>query len=273
MINKCVFPIAGFGTRFLPVTKVVPKEMLPVFSKPLIEYAVQEALESGIKEMVMITNKYKESIKNYFEPHDYLNDLIKGTDKEKLLSSQKKISDSCNFYFENQDQMLGLGHAILQAKKIFDDESFASILPDDLCHSEGESVLEQMVKVHNQYPDKCIVAVEEVNYSEVSKYGIIKAKSIVNSQLYEVADMIEKPDEADAPSNLAIIGRYIFTAEIFEMIEKTNPDHNGEIQITNALRSLAIENKVLALKFKGKRIDCGSPEGYVEANLFFKDLN
>jgi len=273
MIKHCLFPVAGFGTRFLPVTKTVPKELLPILDKPLIQYAIDEAYESGISEMVMVINKYKLAIKKYFEPFPYLESLISSSPKINQLMCIDNITKNCTLNFINQTEMLGLGHAILQGKNIIGDNPFAVVLPDDLCHNEDESVINQMQEIYKENKDKCIVAVEEVDIKDVNKYGVISFNSsLENTNIFYVNDMIEKPSSSEAPSNLAIIGRYILTPDIFEILEQTNPDQNGEIQITNALRELAKIGKVLAYKFKGRRIDCGSVDGYIEANVFFSSL-
>jgi UTP--glucose-1-phosphate uridylyltransferase len=270
MIKKCIFPVAGFGTRFLPVTKSVPKELLPIIDKPLIHYAIQEAYDSNIYEMIFIVNKYKKTIKDYLEKHPYLESLISGSKKEEKLASLNKIINTSKFTFQNQTEMLGLGHAIYQGRKYIGNNSFAVILPDDLCDNSGNSVLSQMIEVSSLYPDKCVVAIEEVDPENVCNYGVIDGQLLEgSSDIFMVQNMVEKPDVENAPSNLAIIGRYILIPEIFKSLDETLPDANGEIQVTNALLKLAKQKKVLAYKFKGKRIDCGSPEGYLEANNFF----
>jgi len=274
MIKYCLFPVAGFGTRFLPVTKTVPKELLPILDRPLIQYAIDEAYESGISEMVMIINEYKLAIKKYFEPFPYLESLISSSPKIEKLNCIKNISENCTLNFVQQNEMLGLGHAIFQGKDVIGNNPFAVILPDDLCYNKNQSVLNQMIEVFIANKDKCIVAVEEVGIQDVSKYGVISFNSsIKNKNLFHVNDMIEKPSSSEAPSNLAIIGRYILTPDIFEILEQTKPDQNGEIQITNALRELAKMGKVIAYRFKGRRIDCGSVDGYIEANVFFSSLD
>jgi len=272
MIKHCLFPVAGFGTRFLPVTKSVPKELLPIIDKPLIQYAIDEAYESEISEMVIVINEHKLAIKKYFEPFPYLESLISSSSKLDKLDCIKKITKNCTLNFINQTEMLGLGHAILQGKDIIGNNSFAVVLPDDLCHNLDQSVMSQMHEIYKENKDKCIIAVEEVNIKDVEKYGIISFQSSCNNVL-QVDDMIEKPSCGEAPSNLAIIGRYILTPDIFEILERTDLDQNGEIQITNALRELAKIGKVIAYKFKGRRIDCGSVEGFIKANVFFSSLD
>ena len=271
MIKHCLFPAAGFGTRFLPVTKTVPKELLPILDKPLIQYAVDEAHQSGVNDMVLVINEHKSAIQNYFQPFPYLESLVSETAKKDKLNCIENIINNCALHFINQTEMLGLGHAILQGKDQVGDNSFAVILPDDLCFNQGDSVLKQMIDIYKQNQNKCIVAVEEVGIDEVDKYRIIRGKKFCNNNLFHVDEMIEKPSPEVAPSNLAIIGRYILTPDIFSVLEKTQPDHNGEIQITNALNELAKLGKVIAYKFVGRRIDCGSVQGYIEGNVFFQN--
>jgi UTP--glucose-1-phosphate uridylyltransferase len=273
-INKCLFPVAGYGTRFLPATKAIPKEMLPILTKPLIQYGVEEAMSAGMTTMAMVTNKYKQAIENHFKPHADIEASIKGTAKESLLDEVNHASEQCDFTYIEQQQMLGLGHAIYTGKPLIGNEPFAVILPDDLCTSDGDSVLTQMTKLFDQHPDCCIVAIEEVPMTEVDKYGVIDGDLIDGStDAYRVKSMVEKPSPEEAPTNLAIIGRYILTPEIFDVLENTQPDKNGEIQITDALMTLAKEGKVIAYKFQGTRYDCGNVKGFVEANNEFAKLH
>jgi UTP--glucose-1-phosphate uridylyltransferase len=269
-ITKCLFPVAGYGTRFLPATKAIPKEMLPVLVQPLIQYGVEEAMSAGMTTMTMVTSKHKQAIKNHFEPHTDIEASIKGTDKEEHLSEVNRISKQCDFTYINQQQMLGLGHAIYTGKPLIGNETFAVVLPDDLCANNGDSVLTQMTKIYEQHPECCIVAIEEVPMDEVDKYGVIDGELLQGSNdAYRVKSMVEKPSPDEAPTNLAIIGRYILTPEIFDVLENTAPDKNGEIQITDALMTLAKEGKVIAYKFQGTRFDCGSVKGHLMANIAF----
>jgi len=272
IINKCLFPVAGYGTRFLPATKAIPKEMLPILTKPLIQYGVEEAMSAGMTTMAMVTSKYKQAIKNHFEPHEDIKSSIENTAKEALCDELTNIMSQCTFTYTEQKQMLGLGHAIYTGKSLIGNEPFAVILPDDLCSNDGDSVLTQMTKLYAQHLDCCIVAIEEVPMTDVDKYGVIDGELLDNStNVYRVNSMVEKPSPAEAPTNLAIIGRYILTTEIFDVLENTNSDKNGEIQITDALMTLAKQGKVIAYKFKGVRFDCGSVKGFVEAtNAFAK---
>ena len=271
-ITKCLFPVAGYGTRFLPATKAIPKEMLPILTKPLIQYGVEEAMSAGMTTIAMVTSKYKQAIKNHFKPHADIEASIKGTAKASLLDELNHASEQCDFTYIEKQEMLGLGHAIYTGKPLIGNEPFAVILPDDLCTAENNSVLKQMTSLYEQYPDHCIVAIEEVPMIEVDKYGVIDGELLQGSNnAYQVKNMVEKPSPEEAPTNLAIIGRYILTPEIFNVLENTAPDKNGEIQITDALMTLAKEGKVIAYKFQGTRFDCGSVKGFVTAtNAFAK---
>ena len=273
IIKKCLFPVAGYGTRFLPATKAIPKEMLPILTKPLIQYGVEEAMSAGMTTMAMVTSKYKQAIESHFKPHADIEASIKGTAKEELLDEVNHASEQCDFTYIEQQQMLGLGHAIYTGKPLIGNEPFAVILPDDLCTNEGDSVLKQMTKLYDQHPDCCIVAIEEVPMTEVDKYGVIDGELLEGSNdAYRVKSMVEKPSPAEAPTNLAIIGRYILTPEIFDVLEGTAPDKNGEIQITDALMTLAKEGKVIAYKFQGARFDCGNVKGFVVATNHFAKI-
>ena len=268
-IKKCLFPAAGYGTRFLPATKAMPKEMLPVLTKPLIQYGVEEALEAGCEVMAIVTGRGKRAIEDHFDISYELEHQIKGTSKEYYLNEIRELIGRCTFTYTRQIEMKGLGHAILTGSPLIGDEPFAVILADDLCSSEDAGVLSQMVKVYEKY-NCCVVAIEEIPKEEVSKYGVISGHLVDNSDdTYRVSTMVEKPEPKDAPSNLAIIGRYILTPDIFEIIQETKPGKGGEIQITDALLEMAKRGKVIAYKFKGKRFDCGSVDGFVEATNYF----
>ena len=278
MIKKCLFPAAGYGTRFLPATKTIPKEMLPILTKPLIQYGVEEALSAGCQTMAIVTSKYKKALEDHFDKHTDIEQNISGSGKEELLNEVNSLIDNCTFSYTRQLEMKGLGHAILTGETLIGDEPFAVILADDLCdNGEDKTVLSQMAKIHNQYPDYCIVAVEEVPHNDVNKYGIVEVEELssnlpkIKNTTFKIANMIEKPDLSDAPSNLAIIGRYILIPEIFDILRETKPGKGGEIQITDALLTLVKQGKVLAYKFDGRRFDCGSIDGFVEAtNYFYK---
>ncbi len=268
MIRRCLFPAAGYGTRFLPATKAMPKEMLPVMAKPLIQYGVEEAVEAGMDIMAIITGRGKRAIEDHFDISYELEHQIKGSSKEHLLSDIRSLIERCTFTYTRQIEMKGLGDAILKGRVLIGDEPFAVLLADDLCdNEEGEGVLAQMVKIYNKY--RCsIVAVQEVPEDQIHKYGVVAGKAI-DEDLTMVEKMVEKPSPEEAPSNLAIIGRYILTPDIFELIEQTEPGKGGEIQITDALMAQAKKGMVMAYKFKGKRFDCGSIDGFVEATNYF----
>ena len=264
MIKKALFPAAGYGTRFLPATKSVPKEMLPVVNKPLIHYGIKECMNAGIFEIGFVTGRNKRAIEDYLDFSPELEEKVKDSSKAKLLHETNEMIQKCTFTYVRQKEMLGLGHAVLTGEPLIGNNPFAVVLADDLC--EGE-VLTQMVELYNKY--KCtIVAVEEVDKNEVNKYGIIDGKEIENGVIM-VKNMVEKPDIDKAPSNLAVIGRYILTPDIFDLLRKTKPGKGGEIQLTDAIMAQAQEGMVLAYKFKGKRFDCGSVAGFIEATNYF----
>lgn len=272
-IRKCLFPAAGYGTRFLPATKAIPKEMLPVLTKPLLQYGVEEAISAGIDTMAIVTGRGKRAIEDHFDRSYELEHQIDGTKKESLMEGIRDIIKTCTFSYTRQVEMKGLGHAILTGETLIGDEAFAVILADDLCdnHDNG-SVLSQMIEVYKKY-NCSIVAVEEVPMQDTNKYGVIAGKREENN-IIRVNDMVEKPEPKDAPSNLAIIGRYILTPDIFEILKNTKPGKGGEIQITDALLEQAKEGKVIAYKFDGKRFDCGSVDGFVKAtNYFYEKAN
>ncbi len=277
MIRKCLFPVAGYGTRFLPATKAMPKEMLPIVNKPLVQYGVEEATQAGINRIGFITGRGKRAIADHFDISYELEKEIEGSGKENLLTSIRKLINENEFAFKRQNHMKGLGHAILSGKYLMGDEPFAVVLADDLCMpaEDGEGVLAQMVKLYNQF--RCsIVAIQEVPHDEVHKYGVIAGEEMKDG-LFRITDMVEKPAKEDAPSNYAVIGRYILTPDIFDIIEDTPPGKNGEVQITDALLTQARNGCVLAYKFRGTRFDCGSIDGFVEAtnyvyeNIFKKE--
>lgn len=267
MIKKCLFPAAGYGTRFLPATKAMPKEMLPIVNKPLIQYGVEEAIEAGMKNIGMVTGRGKRALEDHFDISYELEHQISGTSKEKYLADIRDIIDQCRFSYTRQTEMKGLGHAILMGETLIGREPFGVILADDLCVGEDIGVLAQMARIYAKY--RCsIVAIEEVPEDEVHKYGVI-AGSELEDGVYVVSHMVEKPPADEAPSNLAIIGRYVLTPDIFDVIRDTPPGRNGEIQITDALQTQATKNMVLAYRFKGQRFDCGSVEGFVGATNYF----
>jgi len=268
MIKKCLFPAAGYGTRFLPATKAVPKEMLPILTKPLLQYGVEEALSAGITNMAIVTGRGKRAIEDHFDTAFELESQLSGSSKEHYLKEIKEVVNRSTFTFVRQKQMLGLGHAILSGEPLIGDEPFAVILADDLCDCDENSVISQMIEVYNKHHCS-IVAIEEVPMDQTHKYGIVSCNLINNSNnTFEVTDMVEKPEKNNAPSNMAIIGRYILTPDIFNILKNIKPDNNGEIQITDALLVQAKQGKVIAYKFNGTRFDCGSIKGYINAINF-----
>jgi len=263
-----MFPVGGYGTRFLPATKALPKEMLPIVNKPLVQYGVEEAIEANLNYIGFVTGRGKRAIADHFDISYELEHEIIGTSKEQYLESIRHVMDEGVFSYTRQKEMKGLGHAILAGETLIGNEPFGVVLADDLCVSdEGEdNVLAQMVKVYKQF--RCsIVAVMEVPEDEIHKYGVISGE-VMKDGIYRVNDMVEKPNKEDAPSNLAVIGRYILTPDIFEILKDTPPGVNNEIQITDALKQQAQDGVVMAYRFKGKRFDCGSVQGFVEATNY-----
>ncbi len=268
MIRKCLFPVAGYGTRFLPATKAMPKEMLPVVNKPLVQYGVEEAISAGLNQIGFVTGRGKRAIDDHFDISYELEHQIAGTDKEQYLDCVRDVISNASFSTTRQLEMKGLGHAILVGELLIGYEPFGVILADDLCLVEDgeDSVMTQLVKVYRRF-GKSVVAITEVPMAEVSKFGVIAAEEL-EPGIYTVSDMVEKPSANEAPSNLAIIGRYVLTPDIFEALRNTAPGKNGEIQITDALCQLAQRGRVLALRFRGLRFDCGSVDGYVAATNY-----
>jgi len=273
MINKCLFPVAGYGTRFLPATKALAKEMMPVVNKPLVQYGVEEAIEADLTRIGFVTGRGKRAIADHFDISYELEQEISGSNKEKYLESIRHVMANAQFSFTRQNEMKGLGHAILTGETLMGNEPFGVVLADDLCLPDpGQpNVMAQMVKIFKQF--RCsIVAVMEVPEDEIEKYGVIKGEEMKEG-LYRVEDMVEKPAKGKAPSNLAIIGRYILTPDIFDIIRNTPPGKNDEVQLTDALLTQAKDGCVMAYKFKGTRYDCGSVDGYVEAtNHVYKNI-
>ena len=266
-IKKCLFPAAGYGTRFLPATKATPKEMLPVLTKPLIQYGVEEAIAAGMDTMAIVTGRGKRAIEDHFDISYELENQIKGTSKEHYLNEIRAVITKCTFSYTRQIEMKGLGHAILCGETLIGDQPFAVVLADDLCDAPNQGVLAQMVELYKKYHCS-IVAIEEVPKDETYKYGVIDGNEI-EPGIFMVKNMVEKPDPEVAPSNLAIIGRYILTPDIFDIIRETKPGKGGEVQITDALLTQAKKGMVLAFKFNGQRFDCGSIDGFVQATNYF----
>ncbi len=271
MIKKCLFPVAGYGTRFLPATKSMPKEMLPIVNKPLVQYGVEEAIAAGMHTISFVTGRGKRAISDHFDISYELEHQIAGTGKEAYLDSIREVMDKAVFTMVRQREMKGLGNAILTAEPLIGNEPFGVVLSDDLCMNDGPGVLEQMAELYRQF--RCsIVAIQEVPMEDAHKYGVIAGEAL-KPDLYRVDDMVEKPTPGEAPSNLAIIGRYILTPDIFDILRDTAPGKNGEVQITDALLTQAKRGCVLAYKFKGRRFDCGTVSGFVAAtNHVFENV-
>lgn len=263
-IRKAVFPAAGLGTRFLPATKASPKEMLPLVDKPLIQYAVEEAVASGIESILIITGRDKSAIENHFDISFEMEQMLKERGKHDLFELVRDVSDIAQISYTRQKQALGLGHAIYQAKDFAGSEPFAALLADDIVDAE-KPALKQMVEVFEKY-DAPVIATMQVEGEAISRFGVIDAEE-VEPNVYKINDMVEKPAYQDAPSDLAIIGRYIFTSDIFEAIEQTEPGSGGEIQITDAMRILLKKRPFYAVKLEGKRHDAGDKLGFLIATV------
>lgn len=265
-VRKAVFPAAGLGTRFLPATKASPKEMLALVDKPLIQYGVEEAVASGIESILIVTGRDKSAIENHFDISFELEQLLKVKGKNEMFELVRSISDLAKISYTRQKQALGLGHAIYQAKDFAGNEPFATLLPDDIVDAD-KPALKQMIEVYEKY-DSPVIATMQVAGEAISRFGVIDAEE-VEPNVFRIKDMVEKPAFADAPSDLAIIGRYIFTPDIFAAIEKTEPGSGGEIQITDAMRLLLKERPVYAVKLEGKRHDAGDRLGFLIATVEF----
>ncbi len=265
-VRKAVLPVAGFGTRFLPATKSSSKEMLPLVDKPLIHYAVKDAVDAGIEQIIFVTGRGKRAIEDYFDISFELEYHLKFQGKDELIEDIRKISDMADFVYMRQKEPKGLGHAILRAKDVVGDEPFAVILADDVIENE-ESGTKQLLDVFNRYHCS-VVGLEEVPPSDVSKYGIVSGKEIEN-RVFKLDNFVEKPSPEEALSNMAIIGRYIFTSKIFDEIEKVKPGKKGEIQLTDAILSLSKQEVVYGKIMDGKRFDCGSKDGFLKATVEF----
>ncbi len=269
MIKKCLFPAAGYGTRFLPATKSIPKEMLPIVNKPLIQYGVEEASSAGMTDIAIVTGRGKHAIEDLFDNNRIIEDAVRGSDKEALLEETNRLMEECTFSYTRQKQMKGLGDAILSGEPLIGDQPFGVVLADDLCIGEKEehNVLSQMVNIYNKY--QCsVIAIEEVPEAETHKYGVIAGVE-VEPGIFNIKEMVEKPPAGTAPSNLAIIGRYLLTPDIFELLRNQPAGTGGEVQITDALKRQTQTNRVIAYRFQGRRFDCGSVHGFVEATNYF----
>jgi UTP--glucose-1-phosphate uridylyltransferase len=270
-IRKAVFPAAGLGTRFLPATKSQPKEMLPLVDKPVIQYVIEEAMSSGIENIIIVTGRGKNAIEDHFDVSYELEKILESRGKTDLLEQVRAISKMVSVSYVRQKEALGLGHAILVAKHLVGNEPFAVLLGDDIIDAEVPCT-QQMISVFEKYGSS-ILATQRVDGPDISRYGVIKGEPAeladVKNRTYRVQDLVEKPPYSEAPSNLAIIGRYILTPEIFDVLERTLPDKSGELQLTNGLRMLLESQPIHAYRFQGKRYDAGDKLGFLKATVEF----
>lgn len=263
-VRKAVIPAAGLGTRFLPATKAQPKEMLPIVDKPTLQFIIEEAVDSGIEEILIITGRNKTSIENHFDKSVELELELEKKGKTDMLDEVRKISDMVNIHYIRQKEPLGLGHAIYCAKSFIGNEPFAVLLGDDVVYAK-KPCLKQIIEAYDEYKTT-ILGVKEVPKEDVDKYGIVDGKRI-EDRVYKVKDLIEKPNVEDAPSNVAILGRYIINPAIFDILEHTKPGKGGEIQLTDALKELAKHEAMYAYIFEGRRYDVGDKQGFLEATV------
>jgi len=270
-VRKAVFPAAGLGTRFLPATKAQPKEMLPIVDKPLIQYGVEEAMHSGIQNIIIVTGRGKSSIEDHFDVSFELEQLLDSKQKTEMLAMVRSISDMIDVSYVRQKEALGLGHAVLRAKELVGNEPFTVVLSDDIIASEVPC-LRQLLDVYEYY-GASVLALVEVPSDQISAYGVVDAELVSDngreSRLFRIRNMVEKPKAADAPSNLAIIGRYVLTPEIFQCIESIEPGRGGEIQLTDALKYMLRNRPIYGLKFEGTRYDAGDKLGFLKATVEF----
>ena len=265
MIKKAVLPVAGLGTRFLPASKATPKEMLPIIDKPLVQYAVEEAVSNGIEEIIFITSPKKLSIKKHFDINHELESILKDSKQEEILDKlNPEIFKEIKFHYVNQNEQNGLGHAVLQAEDIVGNDPFAVLLPDDLFFSK-KSCLSQLIDIHKKTRSS-VIAVNKIEKVNIHKYGVIKPGEI-KEKLIKVEDIVEKPSHEEAPSDIAVCGRYIFNASIFKFLKSTKFDKLGEIQLTDAIKKLLYEEEVFASIYEGEKFDCGSKQGFVHATI------
>ncbi len=268
-VRKAVFPAAGLGTRFLPATKAQPKEMLPIVDKPIIQYGVEEALHSGIQNIIIVTGRGKSAIEDHFDVSFELEYLLEGRKKKDLLAIVRGISDMINVAYVRQKEALGLGHAVLRASELVGDEPFSVVLADDVIEAETPC-LRQLLDIYDFFSAP-VLAVMEVPRESISAYGCIDAEPVVHNgshdRVYRIRDLVEKPQPSDAPSNLAIIGRYVLTSDIFESLQAIDPGSGGEIQLTDAIRHLGRRRPIYAYRFEGTRYDAGDKLGFLKATV------
>lgn len=263
-VKKAIFPVAGLGTRFLPATKASPKEMLPLIDKPLVQYVVEEAVASGIEQILFVTGRGKRAIEDHFDISFELETLLQEKGKDQTLREMREISEMVNFFYVRQKQALGLGHAILCARDFVGDEPFAVLLGDDIIDA-GKPCLGQLLEVFDRYHGP-VLALEMVSPEQISSYGCVRANHI-SERVYEVTDLVEKPKKEEAPSNLAIIGRYVLTPDIFPILEQQKPGKGGEIQLTDAILKLSKKEAIYGCRFEGLRHDCGDKLGFLKATV------
>ncbi len=268
-IRKAVITAAGWGTRFLPITKSQPKEMLPLMNKPLIQYSVEEAISCGVEMVIIVTTLGKRAIEDYFDRSFELERMLEEKGDKKLAEEIRRLSNMVDICYVRQKEQRGLGHAVLTARNVVGDEPFILLLPDDI-FEQGETTLKQMTRIYQSY-ESSVVAVKRVGKEEISRYGIIEPSAAggLPERTYRVMNMVEKPGLEEAPSNLAIMGRYILTPQIFEELENTAPGRNQEIQLTDALQRLRRQQAIYAYEFEGERYDAGTPQGWLETTLAF----
>lgn len=265
-IRKAVFPVAGLGTRFLPATKTVPKEMLPIVDRPLIQYAVDEAIEAGCETLVFVTNRYKHAVADYFDKAYELEQKLEKSGKHEQLELVRNVlPKGVRAVFVTQAEALGLGHAVLCARPVIGDEPFAVVLPDDVIWNRGPGALAQMAEVAASTGGN-VIATQTVPREQTSSYGIAAVDGFAGRQ-GRITSIVEKPDPADAPSTLAVVGRYVLSPRIFDLLERVTPGSGGEIQLTDAISALLAEEPVLAYRFQGTRFDCGTHLGLIEATI------
>lgn len=264
-IRKAIIPAAGLGTRFLPATKAQPKEMLPIVDKPTLQYIIEECVASGIEEILIITGRNKKSIEDHFDKSVELEIELEKSGKEEMLKMVRDITDMINIHFIRQKEPRGLGHAIHCAKTFVGDEPFAVLLGDDIVYNDEKPCLKQLIDCYNECGTS-VLGVQTVDKSQVNKYGIVGGEQ-VSDRVYKISDLVEKPSPEEAPSNVAILGRYIITPRIFEILETTAPGKGNEIQLTDALLTLVKEESMYAYDFEGKRYDAGDKLGYLQATV------
>lgn len=265
-VRKAVFPVAGLGTRFLPATKTVPKEMLPIIDKPLIQYAVDEAIEAGCDTLVFVTNRYKHAVADYFDKAYELEQKLERAGKHELLELVRNVlPEGVRAVFVTQAEALGLGHAVLCARPVVGDEPFVVMLPDDLIWNRGPGAVKQMVDLAER-EQASVIAVQDVPREATGSYGIVAA-DVFDGRWGRINAIVEKPSPEDAPSTLAVVGRYVLSPRIFDLLEATRPGAGGEIQLTDAIAALLREHKTLAYRFQGTRFDCGTHLGLIEATI------